>query len=78
MEDYRRMVEKQDGRCAICGRTAIQASLKRKRLAIDHCHKSGKIRGLLCISCNSGLGHFGDDLSLLLKAVAYLEGRSAV
>ena len=41
-------------------------------LAIDHCHSTGKIRGLLCDRCNHGLGHFKDDINLLIKAIEYL------
>jgi len=51
-------------KCAICGGT--------KRLAIDHDHKTGRIRGRLCINCNSGLGMFKDDVELLRTAVSYL------
>ena len=44
-----------------------------RRLAVDHDHKTGKIRGLLCISCNVGLGHFQDDVELLRSAILYLQ-----
>jgi hypothetical protein len=54
--------------CDICG-----GRVKfRKYLCIDHCHKQKKLRGLLCVSCNSGLGQFYDDPDLLDKAAAYL------
>jgi hypothetical protein len=43
-----------------------------KELAIDHCHKTGKIRGLLCKNCNQGLGQFKDNIDLLLSAAKYL------
>jgi hypothetical protein len=54
--------------CAICG-----AKPKGKRLAMDHDHKTGKIRGLLCMQCNTALGKFRDDTKLLKKAIRYLE-----
>lgn len=57
------MFEAQKGACAICGDIAR---------AIDHCHKTGRIRGILCNRCNQGLGHFRDDTGLLLAAVEYL------
>lgn len=63
---------KQKGRCAICG---ISASKLSKKLTIDHCHNTGILRGLLCMSCNTGLGFFCDDVSLLQKAQAYLRKR---
>lgn len=52
--------------CFICGTTVENG------IALDHCHKTGKFRGLLCMSCNTGLGFFKDDLSLLHKAIQYL------
>lgn len=72
-EEYDQMLEEQDGRCKICG--THQSELKR-RLAIDHCHKSGKIRGLLCADCNTGIGHLKDDPKILEKAKQYLESFS--
>jgi Recombination endonuclease VII len=55
----------QDGMCAICGR-------KRRRLCVDHCHRHGHLRGLLCGRCNSGVGFFSDSPPLLLRAALYL------
>lgn len=57
--------------CVICGTT------QNRRLAIDHSHASGRVRGALCNSCNLGLGHFRDDPELLRFAALYLEGRCA-
>lgn len=57
-----------DGKCAIC------ASPRGKRNhALDHCHTTGKLRGVLCVNCNQGLGHFKDDVERLRKAIQYLE-----
>jgi len=65
---YESMLAEQGGGCAICG-----TKPDGKRLAIDHCHKTGEVRGLLCSPCNVGLGHFRDDTDLLYKAVKYLK-----
>jgi len=66
-EDYWSMVEKQEGVCSIC-----KSECDKGRLAIDHDHKTGKVRGLLCRNCNLGLGNFLDNTSLLEAAVLYL------
>lgn len=63
-EDYDKLEKSQNGGCAICGELT--------RMAIDHCHKSGRIRGLLCHNCNRGLGMFADDSKRLTKAIEYL------
>ena len=66
--------EQQNGRCAICGGTGERVHKGVKSgLYIDHDHDTGKIRGLLCHDCNSGLGHFRDNPALLLKALRYLK-----
>lgn len=62
----------QDGRCAICKDDIAQEPGLRMNAATDHCHVSGRVRGLLCQPCNRGLGHFRDRLDLLEAAVAYL------
>lgn len=61
--------DEQDGRCALCDDPlpSVQQS------SLDHCHETGELRGLLHPSCNTGLGHFHDDIEKLLAAVAYLE-----
>lgn len=68
---YDTMFEAQGGKCAICGTTSPGGGAN--RFSIDHCHGSQAIRGLLCISCNNGLGRFNDDPDRLQKAAAYLE-----
>ena len=69
VDDYNSMFEEQQGCCAIC--STHQSALTRS-LAVDHCHETGKVRGLLCISCNVGLGHFKDSLINLNMAISYL------
>jgi hypothetical protein len=69
IEQYDIMFEEQKGCCKICGKH--QSELNQK-LSIDHCHKTGKVRGLLCKHCNHGLGKFKDDVNLLKIAIDYL------
>jgi len=66
--EYDEILDRQDGVCAICGKVCATGN----RLAVDHNHETGKIRGLLCRSCNQALGAFLDDPDLLMAAVAYL------
>lgn len=65
------MLERQGGGCGICGTQEPQG--RGQRLHVDHDHKTGQVRGLLCTSCNNGLGRFHDDVDLLRAAVAYLQ-----
>lgn len=69
-EEYYEMLEKQEGKCKICS-THID-DIDKHVLYIDHCHTTGKVRGLLCQQCNSGLGMFRDRVDLLKKAERYL------
>jgi hypothetical protein len=66
---YLALLQSQNNNCALCGipRTKLAVDF-----AVDHDHKTGKVRGLLCQKCNRGLGHFQDSPDLLRKAVAYL------
>lgn len=64
----------QSGKCAICNKQISEELIsKRYGLAIDHCHDSNKIRGLLCYSCNSGIGLFHDNVEYLQNAINYLK-----
>lgn len=65
--DYEMLLIDQGGRCAICGEEPT-----RKPLVMDHNHKTGQIRGLLCSRCNHGIGMLGDHPIVLDKAAAYL------
>jgi hypothetical protein len=70
--DYDRMLVEQGGACLIC-RTRPTARGKFLPLVIDHDHATDAVRGLLCSSCNIGLGFFDDEPALLRAAAAYLE-----
>jgi hypothetical protein len=77
IEEYNNLWQKQNGVCALCGNpeTVMYSNgkiTKLRALAVDHDHKTGRIRGLLCHFCNVGLGHFKDDKNLLLKAIEYI------
>ncbi len=69
IEDFENLMLLQNGVCKICK----QINVFGRHLAIDHCHKTGKIRGLLCNPCNQGLGAFRDDLERMQNAINYLK-----
>lgn len=66
-DDWNKMFEAQGKTCAICGEVNSVG-----HWATDHCHESGKIRGILCSKCNVGIGIFKDDVWLLQSAIKYL------
>ena len=74
-KDYDRMFAEQDGTCKICRcTTKSERNGYHKRLAVDHCHTTGEVRGLLCVKCNVGIGYFDDDIDVLKNAIKYLRG----
>jgi len=73
-KQYDDMLMQQDNGCAICGKTEEPDG---RRLAIDHCHATGKVRGVLCNNCNNGLGAFGDNIEGMKKAIQYLQNSLA-
>jgi Autographiviridae endonuclease VII len=66
--DYAALLASQGGVCAICAKPAT------KTLCVDHCHSTGRIRGLLCRKCNFGLGCYAEDQAAMIAALAYLGG----
>lgn len=72
LSDYQRMLEQQEGICAIC--SAPEAEQFKGVFHVDHCHTTGQVRGLLCRGCNHMLGVVGDDPHKLLRAITYLKG----
>lgn len=79
---FNELLNKQNNCCAICkkpetakvqqSRTIKNNTVELKRLAIDHCHKTGIVRGLLCQKCNTALGGFRDSIEILNSAIEYL------
>jgi hypothetical protein len=68
-EGFQAILDSQDGRCACCGTDSPGG---RGTWHVDHCHETGKIRGLLCSHCNTGAGKFGDNLEGALQHVDYM------
>jgi len=68
--DYAEMLEAQEHGCAICGKTKAEEGM---RLSVDHDHDTGKVRGLLCGSCNRAIGLLRHDPELLRSATVYLD-----
>lgn len=67
-DEYKQMHEKQNGKCKICN----EVPATKRGLHVDHCHDTGKVRGLLCHGCNLGIGSMKDSIHLLEKAIEYL------
>lgn len=70
INEYEKRLESQSGVCAICSKESG------RNLAVDHCHNTSNIRGLLCDRCNQGLGYFNDNPQILRAAAQYLERNS--
>lgn len=66
---FEQMLRAQARACAIC------RTVPDKRLVVDHCHKTGAVRGLLCVGCNSGIGMMRDDIGILARSIEYLSTR---
>lgn len=69
LDEYNKVLAFQFNRCAICKRDRKEF---KNRFAVDHCHTTGLLRGLLCWGCNKALGVFRDNLARLKEAAAYL------
>ena len=75
LSQYDQILEKQGDACAICGVTTPSSNqFGQISFSVDHCHESGEVRGLLCDTCNRGLGYFKDNPLSLQKAIDYLNG----
>jgi hypothetical protein len=76
LDDFNKMFKEQNGVCKICKRESYMYDERikgMKNLAVDHCHKTGKVRGLLCTKCNQGLGNFEDNIESFNNAIIYLK-----
>jgi Autographiviridae endonuclease VII len=69
LEQYKEKLKNQNNCCAICK----SLPKNNRMLSVDHCHKTGKVRGLLCSGCNSGLGYFKDNINIIAIAIKYLQ-----
>jgi hypothetical protein len=87
IEQYEQMLIDQNYRCKICGSTdmlidqnyrckicgSTDPGHKKKHFSVDHCHETGRVRGLLCANCNLTLGYVKDDVALLKSCIVYLQ-----
>ncbi len=74
-DDYDEILKKQDYRCAICNTTKSNTP-RHDWFAVDHCHVSKQVRGLLCNKCNQGIGLLNDSIENLSNAILYLENNA--
>jgi hypothetical protein len=72
-ESFDELLKSQGGVCAICGSSDHGGAARTTRFCVDHCHQTGKTRGLLCHKCNRGIGLLNDDISNLQNAILYLQ-----
>jgi len=80
-EDYKKRVKKQNNRCAVCRRKERHINPytgKRQALAVDHDHRTNRVRALLCADCNRGIGLFNENPVLLLRVIKYLKKHKRV
>jgi len=71
-EELAELFVQQHSACAICGKQ-LDITQTRK-WCVDHCHETGRVRGILCFPCNVALGQFSDSPAMLMRAIQYLEG----
>jgi hypothetical protein len=69
---YNTILKRQESQCALCKSDSPRS--KNNRFVVDHCHSTGRIRGLLCLPCNTALGQLGDTPESLLAAISYIAG----
>ena len=77
LDEWNRMLDEQQGVCKLCSQPETKLDHRTKqprRLAVDHCHKTGKVRALLCSDCNTAIGLLKEDVELMKKAIEYVSG----
>lgn len=78
-QEFSSLLESQESECLICS-SKLEDMFKHtegKRAVVDHCHDTGKVRGILCGTCNTGIGNLQDSTKLLEKAIEYLKNSSS-
>lgn len=81
LEHYKYLLERSENKCEICGEKETRKtgkSPRTTRLSLDHCHILNKVRGLLCHTCNVGIGNFKDNINIMKKAINYLESHQHI
>lgn len=79
-DEFDTMYEDQNGECKICRKKCLPRGLKKdynhksETMHVDHCHATGAVRGLLCGTCNTGIGMFNEDIETLNSAIEYIKG----
>lgn len=73
-DDYKKLYNKQKGKCGICKQHSKSFT---RDLCVDHSHKTGLVRGLLCHKCNASIGLLNDDVKLLLRAIDWIKNVNA-
>lgn len=71
VDQYNKILKDQGGVCKICKK--VRLSAQQKRMGVDHCHETDKIRGILCDWCNMGISKFADNVELMQEAIKYLQ-----
>ena len=72
------MLDIQQGECKLCYRKVSVGGIGPNRAVVDHCHKNGHVRGILCNECNRALGYFHDNITAIENAVDYLRNDNAL
>jgi len=79
VDDYNKMYDSQNGLCYICNTEGFTMAEHHKlKLVVDHCHTTGKVRGLLCHNCNRALGLLKDNIDSFKRAIVYLERATTI
>jgi hypothetical protein len=74
--EFNKLFDQQSGSCGICSLQMVRGNRNKRAANVDHDHETGQVRGLLCHTCNLGLGHFNDNPTLLRQAANYIERKT--